>query len=149
MTSKCTHCRVFVMIWCVYNHRFWCGLFAATNKSKWKKKCKELENESWTYVGVEINTILYLLSTNTLLCKHKVATITNQICSGFFAGVSIIAYWPFNLWSRYSRITLMTWTIDRIKEPNAKEPVWYLKKEEETETNCQNKAIFFPSCSLA
>lgn len=35
---------------------------------------------------------------------------------------------PFNLWSRYSRMTLMTWTMARMREPKASEPVWYLGK---------------------
>lgn len=33
---------------------------------------------------------------------------------------------PFNLWSRYSKVTLMTWTMARMREPKASEPVWYL-----------------------
>lgn len=35
---------------------------------------------------------------------------------------------PFSLWSRYSRVTLMTWTMARISDPKASEPVWYLGK---------------------
>lgn len=42
------------------------------------------------------------------------------------AVMSFLMSWPFNLWSRYSRRTLITWTKDRIREPKAKEPVWYL-----------------------
>jgi len=35
---------------------------------------------------------------------------------------------PFSLWSRYSSRTLMIWMIDRMREPNARVPVWYLKQ---------------------
>lgn len=33
---------------------------------------------------------------------------------------------PFSRWSRYSSMTLMTWTMARTSEPKASEPVWYL-----------------------
>lgn len=44
--------------------------------------------------------------------------------SSFPSPVSV----PFSLWSRYSRITLMTWTMARMSDPKASEPVWYLGK---------------------
>lgn len=57
-----------------------------------------------------------------------VTTIGVGMCSNL-AGQSFCShiFWPFSLWSRYSRTTLITWTIDRIREPKAREPVWYLK----------------------
>lgn len=47
--------------------------------------------------------------------------------------------WPFNLWSRYSRRTLITWTKDRIREPKAKEPVWYLDRRRKQKANVSVK----------
>lgn len=35
---------------------------------------------------------------------------------------------PFSLWSRYSRATLIIWMMAMIKDPNANDPKWYLKK---------------------
>lgn len=42
--------------------------------------------------------------------------------------------WPLSLWSRYSRTTRMTWTKDRIREPKASEPVWYLDRNRNQRT---------------
>lgn len=35
---------------------------------------------------------------------------------------------PLSLWSRYSSRTRMIWMIERMREPNARVPVWYLKR---------------------
>lgn len=53
---------------------------------------------------------------------------TQKKPTSFVYSFAIPASVPFNLWSRYSRVTLMTWTMARIREPKASEPVWYLGK---------------------
>lgn len=67
-------------------------------------------------------------------------------------GGSFLMSWPFNLWSRYSRRTLITWTKDRISEPKAKEPVWYLDRRRKQKATVSIKHISpvpqtrYPTC---
>lgn len=68
------------------------------------------------------------------------------------AVMSFLMSWPFNLWSRYSRRTLITWTKDKISEPKAKEPVWYLDRRRKQKATVSIKHISpvpqirYPTC---
>lgn len=53
-----------------------------------------------------------------------------DLMSLFFGVCRIPKPLPFSLWSRYSKMTLMTWTMARIRDPKASEPVWYLPWKE-------------------
>lgn len=47
---------------------------------------------------------------------------------------------PLSLWSRYSSKTLMIWMIERMREPKARVPVWYLQQS--TNGFNQNQQLF-------
>lgn len=47
---------------------------------------------------------------------------------------------PLSLWSRYSSKTLMIWMIERMREPKARVPVWYLQQS--TDDFDQNQQLF-------
>lgn len=47
---------------------------------------------------------------------------------------------PLSLWSRYSSKTLMSWMIERMREPKARVPVWYLQQS--TDGFNQNQQLF-------
>lgn len=82
-------------------------------------KKKEQYSNPW---GYELPVTLEYMQAS----YHSESNLSRRIWNPSTSTNMSQLYIPFSLWSKYSSMTRMIWTIARIRDPKANEPVWYL-----------------------